>query len=113
MNTKKLKHGKWYDRMIENMQLQSLAPKTQQSYVYARPVVLLSSMINHRLAFQKKNFANVFYIGPTWISGLDRLAVLHCLVSNDSISIPLTENEPRQRSSNPKPENAFHRDQCE
>ena len=35
MNTKKLKHGKWYDRMIENMQLQSLAPKTQQSYVYA------------------------------------------------------------------------------
>lgn len=32
---KTYKYSKWYDRMIENMQLQSLAPKTQQSYVYA------------------------------------------------------------------------------
>ena len=41
MNTKKTttrknyKHTKWYDRMIEAMQLQSFSPRTQQSYVRA------------------------------------------------------------------------------
>ncbi|MCP4527587.1 MAG: tyrosine-type recombinase/integrase [Aestuariibacter sp.] len=35
MNTKKLKHSKWYERMRQDLQLQSLAPKTQDSYVYA------------------------------------------------------------------------------
>jgi len=35
MNTKKSKHSKLYDRMIEAMQLQSFAPKTQYAYVRA------------------------------------------------------------------------------
>ena len=34
-NRKSYKHSKWYEQMLENMQLQSLAPRTQQSYVYA------------------------------------------------------------------------------
>jgi integrase/recombinase XerD len=33
MNTKRYKHSKLYDRMIEAMQLQSFSPRTQQSYV--------------------------------------------------------------------------------
>jgi len=35
MNTKKSKHSKIYDRMIEAMQLQSFAPKTQDAYLRA------------------------------------------------------------------------------
>lgn len=35
MNTKRYKHSKLYDRMIEAMQLQSFSPRTQESYVRA------------------------------------------------------------------------------
>ena len=35
MNAKKSRHSKLYDRMTDAMQLQSFAPKTQQSYLRA------------------------------------------------------------------------------
>ena len=35
MNAKKSRHSKHYDRMIDAMQLQSFAPKTQQAYLRA------------------------------------------------------------------------------